>query len=229
MVFIGLVVLLSCENNNNQLGVPKCPRPTNDYAYLDNYSKPTPCTDSLCLAYQNIWRDLFIERNGLTTDFFTKHIIFIGSGLNTWTEGQTFSVCYEVKVDWAIAYLCDQFIINISDPNSYSDVQVPRGTYLSKNNIRTVLDHSAFSSFIQHVSNSETMQFSSIQDASNYLTQKANLAWICNPTVSLDYTTGELIYSSWSQVDSYQCIGASVNLVTHDTKVAKQDCFVYVY
>jgi len=104
-----LSLLYSCHDEK-QIRKTACTQ-TSEYAYLDNYVKGSPCLDSLCVAYQKIWKQVFMEKNGLTDDYFNKHITLYGSGVGDWDEGTSFSICYEVTIDWAIAYTCDQFII----------------------------------------------------------------------------------------------------------------------
>ena len=224
-----LSLLFSCiKIEEKQIRNTTCTK-TSDYAYLDDYVKGSPCTDSLCVLYQNIWKQIFMEKNGLTDDYFNKHITLYGSGIGDWDEGTSFSICYEVTVDWAIAYTCDQFIIKINEGNNlYPSLNLPRGTYLTKEKIMAAVDGYAFSSEIIKLSNAETLKFDSMDNAIKILAEKANVNMLCPLEIRIDKSTGELILEAWTQLDykNNKCVQAIANLMNGETSTVDTPCYI---
>jgi hypothetical protein len=170
-----------------------------------------------------------MEKNNLTDEYFNNHIELFGSRVFEWGSGTSFSICYEVKVDWAIAYTCDQFIIKIKEgDNTYPSLNLPRGTFLTKDNIRTATNAHAFSPDIVKLSNSEHLEFSSMEDALNSLSKKAGVTKLCSHTISVDRSTGGLILESWGKYkyQNNKCIDARIDLIDGATLLLNTDCTI---
>jgi len=199
----------------------------NDYPYLDNYVKGVPCSanDLLCNEYLNIWKDLFIKQNGLTKEFFNKHITIYGTTFNDWDEGTSFMVCYEVKIDWAISYTCDQFQVKINSGSNLFPA-LPRDTYLTKENIETTIGQS-YASRITKVMNTETLKFSSLDKAIKFLVAEANVTTLCPNRISIDEQTGELVLECSATYDfsKNECIAARVGLLNGEPVIHDTTCY----
>jgi len=228
LIFLFWTSFISSCNDEKQIKNVTC-TPSAEYAYLDKYVMGTPCTDSLCVAYQNIWKQLFMEKNDLTEGYFNKHIELFGSEISDWNDGTSFGICYKVKVDWAIAYNCDQFIIKIKEGNNiYPSLNLPRGTYLTKGNVKTVIHAQAFSSDITKLSNSEILKFNSFDNALTFLTNKAGANKLCSREISVDDSTGGLILECWAQYENEdnKCIDAKIDLINGSTSIVNTLCAI---
>ena len=111
---IGLV--FSCEKDK-QKRTTTCVQP-DKYDYLDRYNLDSSlCFKDTCKKYRDIWKELLIEKNNLSKDFYDNNIQLVKSMTNKWNDGVSFRICYKVTVKWAIAYNCDNFIIKINKDN----------------------------------------------------------------------------------------------------------------
>jgi hypothetical protein len=224
IAFLIGVVLFSCEKGQHVSCIQ------NDYyAYLDNYQVGSICTENLCNNYQTIWKELFMEKNSISENYFNNHVEICRSQIHDWVDGASFNICYKIKVDWAIAYNCDQFIIKIEKDNTdYPSLILPRDTYLSKENIRTVTSKRAFSSYIEKVSNNETVDFNYFNDALKYLIKKAGVNTLCSTMIMIDESTGDLILEAYAQYDDKdnECIRGRIDLMTRETFVTDEPCAI---
>ena len=151
-----LVILISSCKKNKSL------RETDCYTHEQRLAVPKEiCSTNQCTTYQEIWKKLFIERNGLTEDFFNKHIHINNSEAYDGQDGTIYSIGYYVKVDWATTtYYIDQFVIKISKENIlFPAINIPRDIYLSENHIRTILEAEAFYSDMEKLSAAEKLKF----------------------------------------------------------------------
>jgi len=218
--------IFSCEEEQQHERMVTCEQ-EDDYASLDNYKIDTLCTDSICIEYQSVWKELLMEQNNLTEQYFENHIELFQSRLQNWVQGISFRICYKVKINWAIAYVCDQFIIKI-DKESTLFTSLPRDTYLSKDEIKYAVSKHAFSSDIIRLSNIETLQFDSLKHAIQYLINKANVNTMCSKRVFISESTGNLLLEAWGEyVNEYNsCIKGSLDLITGETYITDTNCFI---
>ena len=170
-IFLLVLMSLSACEMQKQLRTVSC-----DKGIPDSYPTGTICNTDTCATYQSIWKALFMEKNHLTESYFNSHIELSQSGINTWKDGRSFSICYKIKLGWAEAYNCDQFMIKIDKSNQlYPAINIPRDTYLSKDQIRLEVNGNAFSSYIIKLSNVENLKFNSLDNAVKILTAKAKV------------------------------------------------------
>ncbi|MCE7861950.1 MAG: hypothetical protein DYG99_00260 [Bacteroidetes bacterium CHB5] len=199
-----------------------------DYAYLDNYIKGTPCSDnnSQCNEYLDIWKEFFMKQNNLTEDFFNEHITLYGTTFHDWNQGTSFNICYEIKIDWAIAYLCDKFPVKIKTGSNLFP-SLPRGTYLTKENIETTIGKS-YTSQITKVLNTEILKFTSMDNAVNFLIEKANVKTLCPNRISINGQTGELMLECSAEYDfsKNECIEAKVGLIDGESTINDTVCYI---
>jgi hypothetical protein len=219
--------LASCDISK-QLETVSCTQ-AGEYDYLKLYSPGTICNSDTCAVYQSIWKELIMEKNNLSEKFFSEHIELCLSGIDSWDEGVSFNICYKVKLDWAIAYNCDQFIVKIKDKNLYyPTLNVPRGVYLTKDQIRSIVNNHAFSSSITKLSNSADLKFNSMDQALAVLILKANVNTLCSGMITVNYTTGNLMLEAGAQYDSEanKCIDGKIDLITGETDIDDVPCML---
>jgi hypothetical protein len=170
-----------------------------------------------------------MEKNNLGNSYFDNHIELVQSQINKWNDGSSFSICYKVKLGWAIAYNCDQFVIKIEQDNQlYPTLNVPRGTYLSKDQIKLIVDNHAFSSDITKLSNVDNLKFNSMSSALDILTRKAKVNTLCLGMVTINYLTGNLELEAVAQYDNEinSCIQGRIDLITGETVVIDRPCWI---
>jgi len=198
------------------------------YEYLERHNPGNICTDELCVFYQKIWKELFMEKNNLTENYFDSHIELCSSGIGEWMDGISFGICYKIIVDWAIAYQCDQFIIKIEKNNTlYPSVNLPRDIYLSKEDIFTAVNNKVFASDITKLSNQEHLKFNTLGEALNYLISKAQVNTLCSNWMYIDSSTGNFTLEAWAQFENEEnsCIQGKINLITGETFVNETVCY----
>lgn len=224
------LVLFSCKKKEPQARSLTCTQ-LDDYEYLNRYKIDSLCTSDLCINYESIWKEFFIEENNLSESYFNNHIELVQSKIDFWSKGESFRICYKIKLDWAIAYQCDSFIIKIdSDDESYPSWNLPRDTYLSKEEIKVVaIDNHFFSSRIDKLSNAETLKFTSFENTLNFLMNKAEINALCSGRVFINDLTGNLILEAWAQYENEynKCIQAQVDLITGEAAIVESPCFLF--
>ena len=118
-------------------------------------------------------------------------------------------------------------MIKIDKSNQlYPAINIPRDTYLSKDQIQLEIDGNAFSSFITKLSNVESLKFNSLDDAVKILTAKAKVNTLCARIIFVDNTTGNLVLEADAQYDNEvnSCIQGRADLITGATTVSEVPC-----
>lgn len=228
ILLVQLVFLPSCKEKIQERTVA-CTQ-SGDYHYLDNYIAGSLSTSDLCQQYQAIWKELFMEKNNLSESYFQNHIILSNSAMNTWNDGVSFSICYKVKIGWAIAWECDQFIVKINkDKLYYPALNLPRDQYLSKDDIRIAVNGRAFSSDIIKLSNVEDLKYNSMNNALSELIKAANINTLCSGMIFIDKSTGNLTLQAGAKYDNEDnsCIQGEIDLITGITKVQDTPCAIF--
>jgi|ERR1035437_6618422 hypothetical protein len=220
---LALMSLPACEMQK-QLRTVSCNK-----GLADSYPTGTICNMDTCATYQSIWKALFMEKNHLTESYFNSHIELSSSSINAWNDGRSFNICYKIKLGWAEAYNCDQFMIKIDKSNQfYPAINIPRDTYLSKDQIQLEVNGNAFSSYITKLSNVESPKFNSLDNALNTLIAKAKVNTLCPRIILVDNTTGNLVLEADAQYDNEvnSCILGRIDLITGETTVREVPCMI---
>jgi hypothetical protein len=222
--FFLIASLWSCDKENQERKVTCVQQ--DEYDYLDGYQPDSLCTSEICTSYLNLWEEIFKETNNLSDTFFDEHIILCTSSLNTWNEGISFMVCYQIKMDWAIAWNCDKLAIKIFG-NSNLYPELPRDEYLSNDEIRFAIEQNRRYSRIGSVSNSNII-FLSMSDALNQLIEEAKVNTLCMRRITLNKTTGSLLLTAWAEYENEEnsCIKGVIDLNTGNTEVTDTPCMI---
>ena len=226
-MIVQLAVLPSCKERIQERTV-SCTQ-IGDYAYLDNYMAGSICSSDLCIQYQAIWKELFMEKNNLSEIYFQNHILISNTNVNEWNDGISFSICYKVKIGWAIAWECDQFIIKINkDKPYYPALNLPRDQYLSKNDIRIAINGGAFSSDIIKLSNVDVLKYNSMNNALSELIKASSVNTLCFSMIFIDKSTGNITLQAWAKYDNEvnSCVHGYIDLITGEPKVLDVPCAI---
>ena len=140
LVFITLVAIKSCLwFEEDVIRTISCIQP-GEYDYLEHDWIDSICTTEICSTYTEVWKELFIKRNNMTNEYFSEHITIINSSIFVF-DGEGLEIGYRVQNDWAIAESWDRFVIKIGENNNdYPEIGLPKGTYLTLEQIEVAID-----------------------------------------------------------------------------------------
>ena len=193
------------------------------------------CESENCVKYYKIWKKIFMKENGITEEYFEKHIQLIKKEIHTWNDGESFRVCYDIIIDWMKCKRCDQFIIKIDASNKLWDLKVKRGDYLNEEEINKALAIGVFSSGITAVMPIEHLKYptseaalQTIQDTTRNKTMKFRDFRFENKKRSFA-PNGHPYFISYGEIDrkANKCQYGSLDLVTGDIEVRETLCVKY--
>lgn len=226
LFFIALVFIFTACADNNQFRETAC---TQENTFPEDRAFGSLCSDELCTEYLAIWKELIMEKNNLSQDFFDSHIELVRSEIHSWEKGVSFSVCYNFNVGWATAFNCDQFIIKIDADNSFFPaLDLPRDTYLTKDKIKLAVDNRAFSSEIIKIANVDNIKFSTPDNALSDLIEFSGVNQLCLNGITINEDNGHLILQAYAQyVNEFNsCIQGTIDLITGDKNVNDAPCLI---
>jgi hypothetical protein len=226
LIFVSLFFVFTACDDNNQFRETAC---NQENTFPEDRAPGSLCSDELCTEYFAIWKELIMEKNNLSQDFFDSHIELINSNLSTWASGISFGVCYKFNVGWATAFNCDAFIININADNTlFPALDLPRDTFLTKEKIKIAIDNAAFSSAITAVNNVENLKHANLEASLADLIDFSDVNLLCLNSINLDEKTGNLTLKASAQyVNEFNsCIQGTIDLITGDKNVNDTPCFI---
>jgi len=220
-----VAILTSCEKDE-QTRLTTCPEPGGCDS-LDNYHWGSICNSDTCSNYLSIWRMLFMEKNNLSKEFFDSHIEICQAETYSWERGISFKVCYQLKIDWATAYHCDQFIIKIDSNNTYyPSLNLPKETYLTKDQIKKAVDNKGFFSSIINISNRDQIKYLSMEDALQELKNLSGVNYLSLNGIIINNDNGDLTLEASAQYENEEnlCVFGTIDLITGDKNSYHSPC-----
>ncbi len=188
------------------------------------------CQSDTCQTYYNIWKDLFLDKNQMSQEYFDAHITPCYSRLDYWNDGISYRISYKISIGWAECGSLDKFIIYIeSDVNPGLDY--PRNVLLSKSQIGNILDGRFFSSQMLKITPVDELKYFSEKDAMNALIRASYVDNFCGGSVSFPqydpYTVGHpyFIASGALNWTENKCITGSIDLITGETYIYYPLCY----
>ncbi|MEQ8241708.1 MAG: hypothetical protein RIA69_21015 [Cyclobacteriaceae bacterium] len=168
--------------------------------------------------------NLYCSIKNLSPAFFEEHFKISNTRLNYWNDGISFSVCYELKIGWAIAYNCDSFQILFSE-NTSKFSSLPRNSLLNFEQIETTVGKT-YSSRIDTISINPELKFATLEIALNTLIQAAKVNTLCNGRIFINDTSGNLIMEAYGEyADEFNsCIQGKIDLISGITESADIAC-----
>jgi hypothetical protein len=246
LLLIGMLTWLclpACSHKDeNQDNLPQEKKKACDCSAYDPVFPPEECHGTLCKGdtcqtFLGIWKELFLERNQMSGEFFASHITICSTSLQKWNDGISFEVFYKVKIGWAESRLLDQFPVWL-DPSTaglYPSLNIPRNVLLSKEQVKILVTGNAFSAKMISVSPVNELKYSTQKEAMQVLIDSAGADTLCAPSVF--YKRSSAYYTSpghpflearntlnWEE---NQCIRAVLDLVTGETEVQYGPCRIY--
>ena len=186
------------------------------------------CEDDLCLYYQQVWKELFMEGHGLSEDYFDRHIEVCGMNFQTLYGATQFHLHYKIKVDWAVTFQIDWMVVK------YDEDKVPGGEFLTKDEIKMNQIYKIWiflfqiSEFGYKLPAYESLKFSTYGDAMNYLEKQAKLKGLNFSHINIDPHRKAWILYTLTEYDqeSHKCIRAELNLNTGETVIKRESCII---
>lgn len=200
-----------------------------EYGYIHSCESDTICASDICTQYLSIWKELIKEKNNLTQNFLDSHIELCETEVRSWVNGISFRVCYKFNICWAVAYNCDQFIIKINAGNSYyPTLDLPRNTYLTKEEIKIAVDYHAFSSSISKMTNTNVLKYINMESALNDLIEFSGVDTLNLERIALKGTTGSLILEASAKYENEDnlCIVGTVDLISGNKNAYDTYCMI---
>lgn len=222
-----LIVLISCIKPQERQEQKVTCTQFSDYNARYNWTSGPLCQSDTCFKYQAIWKELFLEKNNLSQNYFDKHIISSYSRIDQWDEGVSFRIYYKVVIDWAVAYCGDDFIIKIKKGNIlHPTLSLPRDILLSKDDIRLAINNNAFSSSMLQLSNDETLQFGSNKAAMDKLISDSNLNTLCFNEIRMG-PGGHMMLEAGAQYENKanSCVEGYIDLINGETTFNDVPCY----
>lgn len=234
LISLFICLLFSCNKSSDVIEI-KCP---NGMAKLE----PVACSQNLCqsdtcLTYMEIWKELFLERNHMSQDYFENHITLCNSRIERSNDKITFRINYKIKIDWAEDLLYDQFVIWLAPSTTglYPSIIVPRNVLLTKDQIDATVNIMAFSSGMNKVNSIDQLKYPAYQDALNHLILAAGVDKFCGSDVffmrphMVDIPNGNPFLSANGELarEENRCIMAEIDLVTGEYNIHDNPCVIY--
>jgi len=204
----------------------------------NKYENKTLCIDDLCLYYQQVWKEFFLEETGFTEDFFNNHIeVFSTELMEEYNEWTVFYVQYKIKCDWANTYEMDFFHVKVKKgilkyellPEIEEYMYVD--TYLKKEEMISVYPDSyngkiAFSIWDAKIPDYENLKFDSFKSAMNYFKRETGVNVLYQFRIEIDPKIGAWVLYTLTKFEpeSAQCIWGKLNLNTGEIIIHKGSC-----
>lgn len=198
------------------------------YDYLEYDWPDSICTTEICSIYTAVWKELFMKHNNMTEEYFDKHITVIASGSTPpERDGGRFFISYHLQNDWAIARGGDAFVIKIAeDEDDYPEIGLPRGKYLSLEEIESAMVSGGFNSDIEKAPKTGPLRYSSVNEALDSLIKAADVDTMCFRRVFLSRHRGTLTMEAFAVYEDEEnsCIVGTIDLITGITSTSDVSC-----
>jgi hypothetical protein len=130
----------------------------------DKLEEKDLCTSELCNQYYEVWKKILMSRSNMPEAYFEDHVFPYKSEVQTWYDGESFSVYYQVKIGWMICRVSDSFIIKVTT-DGYPAINVPRNVYLNDSIIDQMITDGQFSCRMHVITPVENLKYSSQRKA----------------------------------------------------------------
>ena len=229
-----ICLLFSCNETKDIVKVD-CPYGTTSLHPV--VCSSTLCQSDTCQTYLGIWKQLFLERNQMTQDYFNNHITLCNTNIDKWNDGFSFRVTYKIKIDWAEDLLGDQFIIWLAPTTAglYPSITLPRSVLLTKDQINAALGLMAFSSSMNTVYSINQLKYFTFEDAMRNLISASGVDKLCTSEIfymrphMVVPPNGHPFLRSDGTISEEQnkCIRAEVDLVTGELNIDYYPCVIW--
>lgn len=196
------------------------------YDYLEHDWIDSICTTDICSTYTEVWKEIFIKRNNMNYEYFNEHITIINSAI-TEHGRERIDIRYRVQNDWAIAESWSGFIIKISkDDNDYPEIGLPKGIYLTLEQIEVAIDNDVYLSRISKAPKTGPLKYLTMNEALDSLIKDARVDTMCFRRVFLNLHPGTLTLEAFGiyEDENNSCIEGTIDLITGQTYIQNVSC-----
>jgi hypothetical protein len=187
-------------------------------------------------AYEPLWKQLFLRRNGMTEEDFAKHIKVKSSDI----EGRTnvwLAVTYDVTLDWATAVRRDELLIRLAaNLPLYPDI--PHDVYLDEDQIGTMVDEALVTpptTKAPHINKVDVhlkLKFASQDEAMKKLHEVAgsddlSLVSVIFPPYHANQGHPLLQGNRTVDANKNRCLWTTVDLVTGEGQAKRRGCIAH--
>lgn len=118
------------------------------------------CDTEECKEYYTIWKELLLERNDMSEDYFSEHISPTDVIMDSYNSGKTFRIRYNFKLEWAEISTIDQFTYYVYESAApYPTLQIPKEKNLTKQEINSAFDLRAWASHMNVINPTEHLKY----------------------------------------------------------------------
>ena len=134
------------------------------------------CQGTECAAYLEVWKSILMKKNDMSDDWFNKHILINKTSIDSWKDGRTFRVEFQLQNEWAALNVVNQFIIEINDTGvPYPSLQLPPHQLLTEAEIERALSLRAHSPLIHPINCKQKLAFDNKEQALDYFKLKTGV------------------------------------------------------
>jgi len=189
------------------------------------------CDSQLCNQYYDVWKSIFLKNNNMSAEYFKKHVFPYHSEISTWNSGESFRISYQIKIDWMICKLSDQFIIKTSE-TTYPTLTITRGDYLTESEINQVISAYAFSSSINVIESNDHLKYSSKRKAikalcydEDKISNASEYRFFDKKPIFTPNGHPYLMFTGVINQQENKCFDGKLDLITGDCDVSDCNCW----
>lgn len=103
-----------------------------------NTSKEPPVSEDIKNTYSPIWKELFMEKNSISEEYFSKHIKIINIYKAELNSGESLNIRYQFVIDWATTLqIIDSLLIKSKDLSRYYSPEEVKQNAKTQNGVGT--------------------------------------------------------------------------------------------
>jgi hypothetical protein len=243
LMLILLIAFFSCRKEESS-SVSKISNPTMPTHIIGDstctfdsslYSMGSVLTSTQMNEYFEIWKSLFMVKNGLDNNTFARYVIKTEKSSNKWREGISFRVDYLIKIDWAIVGCFDElFVYKDSSGTTYNYLNIPKNVFLNKSQIEFNLSHEVYSE-ISRYNLFKPLAFKNCEEACMAARQQSGYHYLFTHGLSfyvpgmVPRENGDLYLSLYGDIDrsANQCLTGNINIMDGQSHITESPCRIY--
>jgi hypothetical protein len=193
-------------------------------------SRDVICNNPLCVKYYNIWKTIFLKRNSMSGEYFSKHVYVTGDWIESYKYRASFNINYNITIDWETSKTSDLFVIKTTNPPN-PKLSINNDNYLGLEEVEKALDNKSYGSHISKRTPDEhlkcTSKESAIQAAKDNVAGRKMAYGGCDVHYNYyDDTLGHPVLYCRFNLAGGNTFGENVDLVTGRINIPAQSCSI---
>jgi Ataxin-1 and HBP1 module (AXH) len=234
VVFVLVTLLFSCSKSESPA--------VTDCSHFNNQQAPVTCSGTIspsdtAVTYMNIWKGLFLARNQMSDDYFSKHITICSSAVYRYaSQGYQYEITYKYTVDWFEARFDEGFMIWLYPAylQSNPDIRLPDSILLSRDQIAAYSSNAFFADPINAIASVDHLNYSTSQEAIQAMAAAAGTNTMCGSRLSVQYQDdknipiGHPMMTAEAATDwkANLCVGGEMDLSTAYITTSEYACII---